>query len=193
MRNLKNTAAGAAGMLILLGALTATPAAARDRNFEARAARTATESAVAPDLGACSNLQVEEGNVVAFHAYAEGVQIYRWNGTAWAFVAPEAVLYADAGLHAVVGIHYAGPTWESVSGSKVVARAVERCPQDASTIPWLKLEATSTQGPGVFDGVTFVQRVNTAGGAAPTTPGSFAGEESRVHDTAEYYFYRGTN
>ena len=29
--------------------------------------------------------------------YAEGVQIYRWNGTSSIFVAPEAELFADAG------------------------------------------------------------------------------------------------
>src|SRR5947208_623861 len=66
-----------------------------------------------PDPGDCEELQVPEGNKVAFHAYADGVQIYRWNGTSWAFVAPEAVLYADAEGDGVVGIHYAGPTWES--------------------------------------------------------------------------------
>jgi hypothetical protein len=32
----------------------------------------------APDLGDCQILQVPEGNKVAFHVYAEGVQIYRW-------------------------------------------------------------------------------------------------------------------
>src|SRR5262245_29001958 len=45
----------------------------------------------APDLGACQNLRVPAGNKVAFHVYAAGVQIYRWNGTGWVFVAPEAV------------------------------------------------------------------------------------------------------
>jgi hypothetical protein len=33
-------------------------------------------------------------------------------------VAPEAVLFADAGDHGVVGIHFGGPTWENPSGSK---------------------------------------------------------------------------
>ena len=54
----------------------------------------------APDLGACQNLQAPAGNKVAFHVYAEGVQIYRWNGTSWTFVAPDAVLYANAGAMA---------------------------------------------------------------------------------------------
>src|SRR3712207_4620599 len=74
----------------------------------------------APDLSDCPDLQVPEGNKVGFHTYAEGVQIYRWDGTSWSFVAPEAVLSTDAGGHGVVGIHYVGPTWEGVDGSQVV-------------------------------------------------------------------------
>src|SRR5215813_3480669 len=70
----------------------------------------------------CDKVQVPPGNQLAFHAYALGVQIYRWNGTTWDFVAPMATLFADASYSGEVGIHYAGPTWESNSGSKVIAR-----------------------------------------------------------------------
>src|SRR5262245_30058217 len=94
----------------------------------------------APDLGDCQNLQVRE-HKVSFHVYAEGVQIYRWTGTSWTFVAPEAVLFADGGGHGAVGIHYAGPTWESRSGSKVIGTVLERCTPDPDAIPWLLLEA----------------------------------------------------
>ena len=59
----------------------------------------------------------------------------------------------------------------------------------ATAIPWLLLGAASTEGPGVFDHVTFVQRLNTAGGKAPANPGTTVGEEARVAYTAEYYFY----
>ena len=144
----------------------------------------------APDLGDCQNLQVPAGNKVAFHVYAEDVQIYRWNGASWTFVAPEAVLFADAGEDGAVGIHYAGPTWESVSGSKVVGMVLERCTPDPDAIPWLWLGAISNEGPGIFHQVTFIQRVNTVGGNAPTDPGDFPGEVARVPYTAEYFFYR---
>jgi hypothetical protein len=162
---------------------------------QARAAQPVADDNRAPDLPAdiCGKLQVDAGNVVAFHAYAVGVQVYRWNGTAWVFVEPVANLFADRNFHGQVGTHYAGPTWESNSGSKVVAKRSEGCTPNASAIPWLKLEKVSTEGPGIFDGVTFVQRVNTAGGTAPSAPGSFVGEEARVSYTAEYYFYRGAN
>src|SRR5215212_1784351 len=45
----------------------------------------ASEDNRAPDLPSalCDRLQVRSGNKVAFHVYALGVQIYRWNGTSW--------------------------------------------------------------------------------------------------------------
>src|SRR5439155_17162999 len=107
--------------------------------------------------------------------------------------APAAVLYANAGYDGEVGTHYAGPTWESNSGSKVVGRRVAGCTPDSTAIPWLLLQAVSTDGPGIFHRVTYVQRVNTVGGVAPSAPGSFVGEEADVPYTAEYYFYRAAN
>ena len=146
-----------------------------------------------PDLPeGCGSIQVEAGHTVSFHVYAIGVQIYRWNGTAWTFVAPSANLYADAGFNGKVGFHYGGPTWESNSGSKVVAARVPNtgCTPDASAIPWLLLRTVTNDGPGIFDRVTFIQRVATTGGLMPTAPGTIVGEEKRVPYTAEYYFYR---
>jgi hypothetical protein len=65
------------------------------------------------------------------------------------------------------------------------------CPSpDPNAIPWLRLQATSTSGPGLLSSVTYVQRVNTTGGKGPTTPGSFINESVEVPYTAEYYFYR---
>ena len=142
-------------------------------------------------LPLCESIQVQADNKVAFHAYALGVQVYKWNGTAWVFVEPVANLYADKGFRGQVGTHYAGPTWESNSGSRVVARRVTNtgCTPDAKDIPWLLLETVTTDGPGIFNGVTFIQRVNTKGGIAPTTPGSTVNEVKEVPYTAEYYFY----
>src|SRR5262249_6160382 len=144
----------------------------------------------APDLGDFPNLQVPAGKKGAFHAYAEGVPIYRWDGMGWTFVAPEATLFADAGHQGVVGTHYAGPTWESASGSKVVGTVLARATADPNAIDWLLLKAKATDGPGIFDQVTYIQRVNTVGGKAPTAAGNYVGEEVRVPYTAEYFFYR---
>ena len=149
----------------------------------------------APELPspACDNIQVPESNKVAFHAYAIGVQIYRWNGSAWVFVAPAAVLYANAGYDGEVGTHYAGPTWESNSGSKVVGKRLQGCTPDPTAIPWLLLQKVTSDGPGIFHRVTYIQRVNTVGGIAPSGAGSFTGEVREVPYTAEYYFYRASN
>jgi len=145
----------------------------------------------APELtGDTAKLRVEAGNKVIAHFYAVGVQVYRWNGTAWTFVGPEAVLYNADGDEAEMGIHYGGPTWESISGSKVRASVVDRSFPDPDAIPWLLLKASASEGPGIFDGVTFIQRVNTVGGLAPADSGDFVGEEVEVPYTAEYYFYR---
>lgn len=145
-----------------------------------------------PDLPAplCDRLQVPEGNKVAFHVFARGVQVYRWSGTSWGFVEPVATLFADANYHGKVGLHYVGPTWESNSGSKVVATRLDGCSPDPTAIPWLLLQTVSTDGPGIFNSVTYVQRVNTTGGLAPTAPGSSIGVVAEVPYTAEYYFYR---
>jgi Protein of unknown function (DUF3455) len=152
----------------------------------------ASEDNRAPELPSplCDRVQVQPGNKVAFHVYALGVQIYRWNGASWDFVAPAARLFADAEYHAEVGTHYAGPTWESNSGGKAVASRVESCAPDPAAIAWLLLQKVSSEGPGIFDRVTFIQRVNTAGGLPPSGPGPFVGAEEEVPYTAEYYFYR---
>ena len=143
-----------------------------------------------PDLGDYTDLRVEAGHKVAFHAYAEGVQIYRWTGTSWLLARPEAMLYANDDDGGEIGTHYAGPTWESNSGSKVVGTVQKRATPDPDSIQWLLLKAVSSEGPGIFHRVTYIQRVNTVGGLPPATPGAVVGDEVRVPYTAEYYFYR---
>ncbi|HKX84424.1 MAG TPA: DUF3455 domain-containing protein [Pyrinomonadaceae bacterium] len=157
-------------------------------------ATTAFADEIAPPTlpTGCERIQVEAGNEVAFRTYAIGVQIWKWNGTSWGFVAPEASLFADAGFHGKVGTHYAGPTWESNSGSKVVGARVDGCTPDASDIPWLLLRKVTTDGAGIFSDVTFIQRVNTNGGIAPTTPGTTIDQIERVPYTTEYYFYKAS-
>jgi hypothetical protein len=143
-----------------------------------------------PDLGTCQNLQVPAGNRLFLHTYGVGVQIYTWTGTNWSFVSPEALLYSDPEYHRLVAFHYAGPTWESLSGSIVVGTAIQSCTPNPDAIPWLLLEAVSHEGHGIFQRVTFIQRLYTEGGIAPTVPGDFPGQVARVPYTAQYFFYR---
>jgi hypothetical protein len=146
----------------------------------------------APELPSpvCDEVNVPEGNRVSSHVYASGVQIYRWSGTNWAFIAPEATLFADSCYEREVGIHYAGPTWEASDGSKVTGVRIAGCTPYRGAIPWLRLGATSAPGHGKFARLTSIQRVNTIGGTAPAEAGAFVGDEARVPYTAEYYFYR---
>ena len=151
-----------------------------------------------PELPAqCSSIQVPEGNKLAFHAYARGVQIYRWNAitATWDFVAPAATLYAEENYHGEVGSHRVGPTWESKSGSLVEGRRVSGtgCTPDPTAIAWILLSKFRAEGPGIFGKVTFIQRVNTTGGLTPSEPGATDGELREVPYTAEYYFYRVEN
>jgi hypothetical protein len=145
--------------------------------------------AVVPDLGICADLKPPAGSTVVYHVYARGVQIYRWNGTSWALVGPSAQLFADPNERALVGIHYAGPTWETLSGSKVVGEVAKRCTYDPSAVQWLLLSAKSAEGPGVFGQVKYIQRLNTLGGIAPSSPGS-VGQEVHIPYSTEYFFYR---
>jgi hypothetical protein len=66
---------------------------------------------------------------------------------------------------------------------------MKRCEPDPTALPWLLLRAKPLGGPGIFHGVTFIQRVNTVGGREPVGPGAL-GEERRVPYTTEYLFYR---
>src|SRR5215204_1395292 len=68
------------------------------------ASATIVEASV--DLGPCDSLAVPTGHLLAARTYAQGVQIYRWNGSGWVFDAPEAQLTADAAGGGVVGTHY---------------------------------------------------------------------------------------
>jgi hypothetical protein len=175
---------------------TSTTHAFRPHNVTLAALALLLLALVAPALADCPDFRVPAGNSLAFQVFAVGVQTYRWNGMSWDPAGPEAVLFADTGGNAVVGTHYAGPAgptrpiWASVSGSKVVGNVLVRCPQDPEAIPWLRLEAVASEGPGVFNHVTFIQRVNTVGGKAPTVFGGFEGEMERVPYTAEYLFYK---
>jgi len=146
----------------------------------------------APDAPAA--IAVPDGNKVHFHAYAIGAQIYTWNGTVWTFTGPDAVLFDADGK--VVGTHfaYAGPTrpgWRSNSGSLVVGAAITNAPSATpNSVPQLLVDAVAVNRPGIFAATTYIQRINTVGGRAPSTDGTSIGEVARQAYSAEYYFYR---
>ena len=142
-----------------------------------------------PELPAgCEQLAAPAGSTLVLHAFGVGVQIYHWNGTSWGAATPSATLFADAGGQGAVASHFAGPTWQSNSGGKVVGTVDQRCTPDAASIAWLSLNAVP-DGPGVFAKVALIQRLNTVGGNAPSVAGTVVGQEARVPYTADYLFY----
>lgn len=151
----------------------------------------------APGLMVPSNLQSPATHGRALELSAHGVQIYVCTESmaapgnfVWNFVAPEADLFDASG--ALVGKHYAGPTWQSLDGSKVVAEIKARHDAPAGTdIPWLLLEAKEHMGFGAFSNIGAIQRLSTQAGKAPATGcgRDQVGNEARVPYKAVYRLY----
>jgi hypothetical protein len=132
---------------------------------------------------------------LAFYYDAIGVQIYSCQATetgyAWTFQAPEANLFDRKGR--LVVKHYGGPTWEAVSDqSKVVAKKLEEFSARTDAIPELLLQASAHDGKGQMDDVSYIQRLETLGGLAPSSgcDAAHVGATARVDYTATYFFYR---
>ena len=148
-------------------------------------------------------LAVPAGTTLKIHDHAVGAQIYTCTASggvdggvdagsatyAWVLKAPDAILY-DA-TFAQVGTHGAGPHWTSVDGSTVNGVKLQQDSTYEDAIPWLLLQASSTSGIGVFTDITYVQRLNTAGGTAPATGcnATTVNTDTRVSYSADYYFY----
>lgn len=111
----------------------------------------------------------------------------------WVFVAPTAVLY-DANRTAL-GKYYGGPTWESTDGSKVTGKQLAVAPSpNPGAIPLQLVQANPATGNGAMKGVTYIQRLNTIGGVAPTDSCSSAnvGASKQIRYQADYVFYKAT-
>ena len=76
----------------------------------------------------------------------------------------------------------------TVDGSAVNGAAVANSPK-TGTIPELLLKSTATRGTGVFADVSYMQRLNTHGGVAPTTACTGTDQVS-VPYPATYAFYK---
>lgn len=113
-------------------------------------------------------LEVPDGHRQVLSTSAHGVQIYDCVEGAWKPREPAATLSHD---DHPVALHYAGPTWQSVTdGSKVVAKVTAKVPaeQPDRDVASLLLEATSRPSGGELGDVRYVQRLDTGGGVAPS-------------------------
>jgi hypothetical protein len=176
---------------VALGVALALPAGAAVGPGAGAQAGGAQEGGPGPPPVVPAALRVPDGQVLLFRAFAQGTQLYDCPapGAAWAFRQPLATLLDDAGVP--LGIHGRGPFWAAYDGSRVVGAAQASAPARDPTqdVPWLLLRAAA-EGDGRFAPVTFIQRLDTRGGAAPPGPCDPEQEPSlAVPYVAVYYFY----
>lgn len=163
------------------------------------------------------DLEVPEGNRPFFVGHAFGTQNYIClpsatspTGVAWTLFGPQANLFDRHGRQ--ITTHFLSPnpdegglaraTWQhSDDTSAVWARAAAISSDPAyvapGAIPWLKLEIVGDErGPHhgrALTATTWIQRLNTTGGAFPATGCAAAtdiGARTFVPYTADYYFYK---
>jgi hypothetical protein len=143
-------------------------------------------------------LQAPAGQEPYLQVHATGVQIYECaakadapTGWAWQFRTPEATLADSAGK--TIGRHFAGPSWASNDGATIVGKvSASVSAPDKGDIPWLLVAIKSRDGQGLLTQTASVQRLDTEGGAAPTTAcgADNAKQVERVGYTATYVFWR---
>src|SRR5256885_13322736 len=107
------------------------------------------------------SLRVPDGQTLLLRAAARGAQIYTCKvNTAeppafeWVLKAPDAELLDQSGAR--IGRHYAGPTWESADGSRVVGEVMQRSAVQGA-IPVLLLRAESNDCAGGVASVKDIQ------------------------------------
>lgn len=124
--------------------------------------------------------------------HADGAQVYECMRAAggrleWIIREPIATLTFEGNT---VGRHYRGPRWEHTDGSSIIAQQSTSFPAKApNDIPWLKLKVTERSHSGFFDKVTWIQRINTDGGALSGSCDE-PGELRPVPYSADYVFLR---
>jgi hypothetical protein len=163
------------------------------------------------------------GNSVYLKGSAIGTQNYICQATdtgfAWKFLAPQATLFLNfrvlnRDVSQQITTHFLSPnpieggtprpTWQgSVDTSRVWGKAVASSTDPAfvapGAIPWLLLQIVGAQdgptGGSLLSETTYIHRVNTSGGVAPSTGCSApanVGALALVPYTTDYYFYKAS-
>ena len=172
-------------------------------------AQTVTPPSVPADL------EVLPPNQAFLVGHAFGSQNYECQPSAslgrvaWTLFTPQATLFGEVGNQLITHFNSPNPdegkgaivvraTWQdSTDSSRIWAKATGMATVDPTAIPWVRLEVVGARrGPTGGDELsesTFVQRVNTQGGLAPTTGCDLLNDVGRrafVPYTADYFFYR---
>lgn len=159
------------------------------------------------------NLQVPAGHQAFLEGHAIGTQNYiclpSAAGVAWTLFGPQATLFHHRPRQLIT--HFLSPnpdesdtpraTWQhSLDTSSIWAMAIASSSDPtfvaSGAIPWLLLQVVGAQ-PGPTGGdrlteTTFIQRVHTSGGVAPSTGCvelTDVGQRAFVPYTADYVFY----
>jgi hypothetical protein len=168
-------------------------------------------------------IQVPAGNTPFLEGHALGTQNYvclpSASGFSWTFFGPQATLFVTLGfghshIQQQITTHFlspnpdesgtARPTWQSSLDTSAVwgrsvASSIDSNFVAPGAIPWLLLQVVGAE-PGPTGGAflmqtTFLQRLNTSGGMAPSTGCSQStdvGATALVPYTADYVFYKAS-
>jgi Protein of unknown function (DUF3455) len=160
-----------------------------------------------------ANIEVPAGNEAFLVGHAVGTQNYvclpSGSGFAWTLFTPQANLFNDRERQ--IQTHFFSPnsfeggtvraTWQdsrdtSTVWGRAIASSLDPDFVAQNAIPWLLVEVVGAEeGPKGGDeliGTTFIQRLNTTGGAAPSTGCGLStdiGKRAYVPYTADYFFF----
>jgi hypothetical protein len=153
---------------------------------------------------------VPAGNKAFLEGAAVGTQDYiclpSGSGFTWTFFGPQATLFDEDDQQIIT--HFLSPnpiengmprvTWQdSRDSSTVWGGAIASVSVDPDAIPWVLLEVVGAQdgptGGDKLSDTTFIQRLNTTGGVAPSTgctQSTDIGSKALVPYSANYFFYK---
>jgi hypothetical protein len=161
-----------------------------------------------------SNIRVPAGNKAFLEGDAVGTQDYvclpSGSGFAFTFFGPQATLFNDH--HKQIITHFLSPnpfengtprvTWQdsrdtSTVWAVVIAQSSDPAFVAPGAIPWFLLKVVGAQdgptGGDTLSETTFIQRLNTHGGVAPSTGCTLStdvGKIALVPYTAAYFFFK---
>ncbi|QXZ09257.1 DUF3455 domain-containing protein [Comamonas sp. Y33R10-2] len=143
-------------------------------------------------------VQVPAGHKVAMETVGIGQITYECRAKKdmaaeheWVFVGPDAKLQTRGGN--VIGKYWGPPaTWENNDGSKLTAMQLAVAPAGAGNIPLQLVKANPASGMGAMQGVSYIQRVATKGGVAPSMAcgAGNLGSKQIVQYQADYIFWK---
>lgn len=153
-----------------------------------------------------NNIKVPDGNRAFLRGHAVGTQNYICLPSGWTFFGPQATLF-DVNEEQII-THFLSPnpfesdtpraTWQhSQDTSTVWAMAIASSSNpgfvESGAIPWLLLQVVGAlDGPTngeTLTATTYIQRLNTSGGIAPSTACTVGAKEFVPYE-ADYVFYK---